>query len=492
MALSAVNYQGTGTLTDFGLNFTLGYLRKEHIHAYIKPANTVDFVEDTKFIFINQDTGIRFNTAPPAGSTVQIRRITPNNSLLHDYENGSLVIEKNLDESNKQAVMLMHEAIDGFTDVGAGSDLDMGGLRITNLGDPLANGDAVNFKTFNIAVPQIKAARDQGVAAVQAQETTSVNAVNTEGTTQIIALGIIEDSVQASEAAVDADRISVEATKSDFDSKYIGEVVTLPDPNLHPEGALAFLTGVGLRLIKDSIWVAASTAVETIRSETEFSNAEGNLSASQTVFTVAHDAGFIDVIYNGSVLTPQKDFTSNGTSVTLTLAVTDYLTDTVVIRAWGNISQISSVTLDGIIDDKVARVWRHDKDLTEALASGDWFSLSADQHGFFVRTGSTVTYFIGISSARSLHAQGLIHTIPLGYRPTPGSQNMQFPSTKRAYLGSTSPSDDQGRLYYTEANQSLSYYGAYVPSGSLLQNIRMCATWITTDTFPSDVDIIVN
>lgn len=334
MALSAVNYQGTGTLTDFGLNFTLGYLRKAHIHAYIKLYGAVDFVEDANFIFINQDTGIRFDTAPPASSTVQLRRITPNSSLLHYYENGSLVIEKNLDESNKQAVMLMHEAIDGFTDVGAGSDLDMGGLRITNLGDPIAEGDAVNFKTFNTAVHQIEAARDQGIAAVQAHETVSVNAVNTEGATQITALGIIETSVQVSEAAVDADRISVEATKSDFDAKYIGEVGSLPDPTLHPEGALAHLTGTGMCVVESNTWVHFTGGYTKVR--IVFSATTANITTGQTVFTFNHSPGNITIIYNGSELTRGTglDYTDNSTTFTLTVGVTNDVTDIIEAYYW--------------------------------------------------------------------------------------------------------------------------------------------------------------
>jgi len=257
MALSAVSYAADGIVTDFVLSFTLGYLRKEHIQVEQRLDGEIEFtiIPNTEWIFINQDQGIRFNVAPVNLSSIRLRRITPNNLLIHDYEDGSLVIEENLDESNKQSIMLMHEAIDGFSDLGAGSDLDMAGLRIVNLGNPIADGDAVNFGTFNLAVPVIEAARDQGVSAVQTQEGLSVTAVLDEGTTQLAAINILKTSIDQSVIDVAADELSVTNQKNDFDDKYIGEVGSLPSPAGRPEGQLAFLTGTGFYTISLSSWV---------------------------------------------------------------------------------------------------------------------------------------------------------------------------------------------------------------------------------------------
>ncbi|AUR95229.1 tail fiber protein [Vibrio phage 1.204.O._10N.222.46.F12] len=111
MALSAQTYQGDGSNTDFVLDFTLGYISESHIHVYVDdveiPQNTLQFILG--------GGSVRLPTAPTLGSEVLVRRIVPNDKLLHDYENGSLVIESNLDESNLQSIMLQHEAVDGFS-----------------------------------------------------------------------------------------------------------------------------------------------------------------------------------------------------------------------------------------------------------------------------------------------------------------------------------------------------------------------------------------
>lgn len=327
MALSAVSYAADGIVTDFVLSFTLGYLRKEHIQVEQRLDGETDFtiIPNTEWIFINQDQGIRFNVAPVDLSSIRLRRITPNNLLIHDYEDGSLVIEENLDESNKQAIMLMHEAIDGFSDLGAGSDLDMAGLRITNLGTPISDGDAVNFGMFNLAVPAIEAARDQGIAAVQAQEATS-----------LLVVQAVETSVQVSETNVNNDAISVTNTKASFDAAWLGDVGVLPDPTLENEGTAAVLTGVGIYIVRSSAWVPIENSGIYTKTSVIFDSVNVNITTGQTVFNFAHTAGNITVLYNGSelVIGAGFDYTDTGSSFTLTIGVTDDTVDTIEAYYW--------------------------------------------------------------------------------------------------------------------------------------------------------------
>lgn len=168
MALSAATYQGDGVNTDFVLDFTLGYIDESHIYVY------VDDVADEDFTFINSGASIRLTTAPANGTSVLVRRITPKDRLVHNYADGALVIEENLDQSNLQAIMLMHESIDGFVDQGAGQDLNMDGHRILNVADPVDGGDAMNYDSALSAITTCQteasnASASAAAAAVSAQ-----------------------------------------------------------------------------------------------------------------------------------------------------------------------------------------------------------------------------------------------------------------------------------------------------------------------------------
>ncbi len=143
MALSAQTYQGDGTTTDFVLDFTLGYISTAHIHVYV---DEVEISQNT-LQFVNAGGSVRLPTAPTSGTKVLVRRIVPNDTLIHDYENGALLIEKNLDESNLQAVMLQHQAQDGFaTDEGRQGNLNMGTYKLVNMGQGTEPTDGVTLE----------------------------------------------------------------------------------------------------------------------------------------------------------------------------------------------------------------------------------------------------------------------------------------------------------------------------------------------------------
>ncbi len=137
MALSANQYTGDGVNTDFTLDFTLGYLRESHIHVFV---DGVEIPQNTLTFTLGGGT-VRTPTPPADGATVLVRRITPVGSLIHDYTDGALIIEKHLDESNLQSIMLMHESLDGFADAGKAAALDMGNNRITNVAHAIDGND---------------------------------------------------------------------------------------------------------------------------------------------------------------------------------------------------------------------------------------------------------------------------------------------------------------------------------------------------------------
>ncbi len=149
MNYSYSRYTGDGTTTDYAINFVLGFLKREDVHVYI------DGVE-VSFAWVN-DGLITVSPAPATGALVLVRRIVDKTTLQHDYEDGAVVIEKNLDESNMQSIMAVHEMIDGFIDVQMNTAPNMNFNRVTNVGDPVDERDAANKRYvdsfINVNVP---------------------------------------------------------------------------------------------------------------------------------------------------------------------------------------------------------------------------------------------------------------------------------------------------------------------------------------------------
>ena len=168
MANSATQYIGNGTTTAFSIGLTLSYLRESHIKVFL------DEVETTAFSLINADQNGKFqsvqlNTAPAQNVVVLVRRITQT-TLIHDYQDGALILEEHLDESNLQALMLAEEAQDGFFDEARASDLNMGGNRVINTiygveptdGVTLAQAQEIAAQAAGVGVvPQVQP-RQQG------------------------------------------------------------------------------------------------------------------------------------------------------------------------------------------------------------------------------------------------------------------------------------------------------------------------------------------
>lgn len=136
MAYSYVSYTATGSTSNY--TFSFGYLDQSHIHVY------VDGSEITAFSFLNANT-IHFTTAPTAGSTLEIRRITPKDVPVVDFQDGSVILERDLDLLATFNLYVSQEtddlAANGFF-VGEDGTYGADNRRISSVADPADDQDA--------------------------------------------------------------------------------------------------------------------------------------------------------------------------------------------------------------------------------------------------------------------------------------------------------------------------------------------------------------
>lgn len=140
MAFSRVvlDYAGSNT---FAVNFTLGYLSREHVTARVNAE--VDGLGAPVYrtlTWLTEGT-VQVSGSLSAGDIVTFERTTPKNELTNVYLDGDVLDDENIDDSFKQAIMIAHEVLDGRLGV-LGDNIDMGTNRIVNMADPLDAQDA--------------------------------------------------------------------------------------------------------------------------------------------------------------------------------------------------------------------------------------------------------------------------------------------------------------------------------------------------------------
>lgn len=138
MAYSYVRYEASGSTANY--TFSFPYLDPSHIKVRLNGELT------TAFTFLNAST-IAFNTAPAQDTTIEIRRVTPKDSAIVDFQDGSVLLEKDLDLLATFNLYVSQETDDlAQSGLFAGDDgtYDAETLRIKNLGDPVNPQDAVS------------------------------------------------------------------------------------------------------------------------------------------------------------------------------------------------------------------------------------------------------------------------------------------------------------------------------------------------------------
>lgn len=146
MSYTFTEHTGDGAQVTFPFRFAgrdKGYLKAADIVVEKYVDNT--WVEDTAWQ-LSGTNQITFNLAPAAGLKFRIRRVVEKDFPYAEFDRGVTLDMKSLNNSFIHILDIAQEILDGFYPDGyfIKQNVDWGGNRITNLGDGIEDGDAVN------------------------------------------------------------------------------------------------------------------------------------------------------------------------------------------------------------------------------------------------------------------------------------------------------------------------------------------------------------
>ena len=264
MASTIAIYTGDGTTTDFTVPFD--YLAKKFVKVSV--GLTVleggDYGDTSKDYYFLDKTTVRLKTAPQAGAEVTVRRYTSATDRVVSFKDASILKATDLDTSSIQTIHIAEEGRDVINDaliINRERNWDAKGHRIVNVGDPVNDGDAVNFKTYKA---DAMGAYQSRVEAEKARDRAKESEVNAKESEKVVT-GITDIIVPiVPEVKIVADNIDHVVTDSNNIDK-INIVGTDLEGGLHdsvyddygdlgnPEAPLPVINGGNIKIVADNI-----------------------------------------------------------------------------------------------------------------------------------------------------------------------------------------------------------------------------------------------
>lgn len=192
MASTIAFYTGDGATTDFTVPFD--YLAKKFVRVSLgsRVLQGGDYGDTSKDYYFLDKTKVRLKVPPQEGEVLTIRRYTSATDRVVSFKDASVLKATDLDVSSVQTIHIAEEGRDIINDAlikEKEGNWDAKGNRITNVGTPVADSDAVTYgvyKTDAKGVYQAKldaeAARDAAKISETNAKTSEVNAKESEVT----------------------------------------------------------------------------------------------------------------------------------------------------------------------------------------------------------------------------------------------------------------------------------------------------------------------
>lgn len=184
MASTIIIYEGDGTKTDFTIPFD--YLKKSFVTVRLDPSTTLtggDYGDTGSDYYFLDKTTIRLKVAPASGESITIRRHTSATERVVTFKDASILKATDLDTSQMQAFHIAEEGRDAINDAIIGDkegNWDAKGHRITNVGAPIKDSDAVNLKYYKEDAEGAYQARLNAEKARDAAKVSEANAKTSE------------------------------------------------------------------------------------------------------------------------------------------------------------------------------------------------------------------------------------------------------------------------------------------------------------------------
>lgn len=184
MASTIIIYEGDGTTTDFTVPFD--YLKKSFVTVRLGAGTTLtggDYGDTGSDYYFLDKTTIRLKVAPASGESLTIRRYTSATERVVTFKDASILKATDLDTSQMQAFHIAEEGRDAINDAIIGDkegNWDAKGHRITNVGAPIKDNDAVNLKYYKKDVEGVYQARLNAEKARDAAKVSEANAKSSE------------------------------------------------------------------------------------------------------------------------------------------------------------------------------------------------------------------------------------------------------------------------------------------------------------------------
>ena len=212
-----VSYTADGNTSTFAITFS--FIDSTHVKVFL------DGVSNTAFTV--SGSNVIMNSNPANGVVVQIRRETPTDNRLVDFQDGSVLTESDLDKSADQNFFIAQEVFDdSLSSMKLGTDdkFDAQSKVIKNVADPVNNNDAVNKQFISTNLPNINT-----VAGISTQVTNVANSVSAITTVNSNSTNI--NSVATNIASVNtvATNITKVVAVADDLAEAVSEVVTVAD-----------------------------------------------------------------------------------------------------------------------------------------------------------------------------------------------------------------------------------------------------------------------